>query len=294
VVEPVDPFQSGKLHGFEVSPRCAPMDDLGLVKTVDRFSESVVIGVTNTSDRRLDARFRQPFGIANGHILRSAVGMVNKPATVDGLPIMKRLVEGIENETRMGSPACSPTDDAASEGIDHERDVNEALLSGHIREIRKPQHVRCRSKEVPVHPVERAWGGLVADRRADRFAANDALQSHCPHKPSDSAAGDVVTLPEQLSLDLAHAIDLEVLVEHPAYLDLHGNVASGTDRQTVHVRALGDDLIIGRRGNRQQSADRLDPEHRAVGIDEGNHRFSGRSSSAWAKYADALRKISLA
>ncbi len=90
------------------------MDDLGLVKTIDRFSENVVIEISNTPDRRLDARFRQPLGIANGHIWRSAVGMVNQSSTVDGPPIMKRLVEGIENETRMGRPACSPTDDAAS------------------------------------------------------------------------------------------------------------------------------------------------------------------------------------
>jgi len=111
------------------------MHDLDLVKTVDRFSERVVIGIANTPDRRLDARFRQPFGIANGHILRAAVGMVNQSATVDRSPIMKRLVEGIENETRMGSLACSPTDDAASEGIDYERDVNEALPRVHIGEI---------------------------------------------------------------------------------------------------------------------------------------------------------------
>src|SRR5690554_3150855 len=29
-------------------------------------------------------------------------------------------------------------------------------------------------------------------------------------------------------------------------------------------------------------------------VDKGDHRFSGRSSSAWAKYAEALRRISLA
>jgi len=94
--------------------------------------------------------------------------------------------------------------------------------------------------------------------------------------------------------DLAHAIDLEVLIEYPTYLDLHGNVASGAGRQTVHVVALGDDLIIGGRGSQQQPADGLDPEHRTVCIDEGDHRFSGRPSSAIAKYAEALRKISLA
>ena len=59
--------------------------------------------------------------------MRSAVGMVDQSTTVHGPPIMKRLIECIENETRMGSPTCPPTDDAASKGIDYERDVNEAL-----------------------------------------------------------------------------------------------------------------------------------------------------------------------
>jgi len=30
VTESVDPFQSGELYGFEVSPRSSPMDDLNL------------------------------------------------------------------------------------------------------------------------------------------------------------------------------------------------------------------------------------------------------------------------
>ena len=127
VVEPIDPFERGELHGFEVAPWSSPMDDLGLVKTVDRFGESIVVTITNASDRRLDACLRQPFGIANGHILRAAVGMMNQPAAFDGPPIMKRLVEGIEHKARMGRSACPPTDDATSGGVDHESDVYEAL-----------------------------------------------------------------------------------------------------------------------------------------------------------------------
>src|SRR5690606_28488352 len=41
-------------------------------------------------------------------------------------------------------------------------------------------------------------------------------------------------------------------------------------------------------------ADRLDPISISVLINEGDHRLNGRSSSAWAKYAEALRRISLA
>jgi hypothetical protein len=42
---------------------------------------------------------------------------------VEGPPIMKRLIEGIEHKARMGIPACSATDDA-SKGVNHK---------GHLR-----------------------------------------------------------------------------------------------------------------------------------------------------------------
>ena len=65
VVEPIDPFERGELHGFEIAPWSSPVDDLGLVKTVDRFGESIIITVANTSDGGLDARLRQSLGIPN-------------------------------------------------------------------------------------------------------------------------------------------------------------------------------------------------------------------------------------
>src|SRR6202167_3240167 len=52
--------------------------------------------------------------------------------------------------------------------------------------------------------------------------------------------------------------------------------------------------VIGRQGDRQHPADRLDPLRLAVIVDERNHGLNRRSSSAWAKYALALRRISLA
>jgi hypothetical protein len=88
VVEAIDPFERGKLPRFKVAPRSPSMDNFGLVKTVDRFGESVVVPVANASNGRLDVRLRQSFGIANGHVLRAAVGMTNQPAAMNGLPIL--------------------------------------------------------------------------------------------------------------------------------------------------------------------------------------------------------------
>ena len=53
-------------------------------------------------------------------------------------------------------------------------------------------------------------------------------------------------------------------------------------------------LVIRRWGDRQLLAGRLDPVLGAMRVDERDHDFPRRSSSAWAKNADALRRIWLA
>src|SRR5919198_3033757 len=52
-------------------------------------------------------------------------------------------------------------------------------------------------------------------------------------------------------------------------------------------------LLVGGRGDRQQRADRLDPDPVPVGVDVGDHLLGRRSSSA-AKKAEALFRTSLA
>ncbi|MCW2283495.1 hypothetical protein M2323_001267 [Rhodoblastus acidophilus] len=73
VVEPVDPFERRELDGLETPPRPAPMNDLGLVKRVDRFGERVVVGLANAADRELDACIRQAFNVFNREVLAAAV-----------------------------------------------------------------------------------------------------------------------------------------------------------------------------------------------------------------------------
>src|SRR3954447_6633482 len=68
VVEPVDPFESGKLDGFEAAPGAAPMDHLGFVEAVDGFGEGIVVAVTDAANRRLDARRGKPLSILDGDV----------------------------------------------------------------------------------------------------------------------------------------------------------------------------------------------------------------------------------
>jgi len=56
VVEPIDPL---------VPPGTAASDDFGLVQSVDRLGQGIVVGVTNAADRCVDARFGQALRVAD-------------------------------------------------------------------------------------------------------------------------------------------------------------------------------------------------------------------------------------
>ena len=88
VVEPVDPFECGELDGLEAAPWRTPMDHLSLVETVDGLGESVVIGISDNADRRLDAGLSQALGVLNGYVLAAPVAVVHEPATMDRPSIM--------------------------------------------------------------------------------------------------------------------------------------------------------------------------------------------------------------
>ncbi len=45
MVEPMDPFEDDEFNRFETPPWSAPMNDVGLVETVDYLGEGVVITV---------------------------------------------------------------------------------------------------------------------------------------------------------------------------------------------------------------------------------------------------------
>ena len=69
VIEPAYPFQRRELHGLERAPWATPMDDLGFVEAVDRLGESIVVGIADAADGRLDAGLRQALGVFDRDVL---------------------------------------------------------------------------------------------------------------------------------------------------------------------------------------------------------------------------------
>src|SRR5438309_11457260 len=159
----------------------------------------------------------------------------------------------------MCCPADAPTDDISGEHVDDERHINEPGPCRDIGKIRDPQPVGSWRLELAIDPIERAWSALVADGRALWLAADDALQAEVTHEPLDRAAGDRKALPTHLPPDLPHAVDLEVLIENPQDLRLQNIVPLFACRSAPWFTTLANTLVIGRRGDLKQTADRLDP-----------------------------------
>src|SRR5574344_1345948 len=148
--------------------------------------------------------------------------------------------------------------------------------------------------ELPVHPVQRARLRLVADRSLHHLAADHATQAQPTHQPFHRAPGHLPAFPQQLPPHLAHPVDLTVLVPDSADLHLQSLVPPPAVRIALRIGLTDRMVVVRRRSDLKYTADRLDSVGVTVFGHEPRHGLKWRSSSAWAKYADALRRISLA
>ena len=88
------------------------------------------------------------------------------------------------------------------------------------------------------------------------------------------------------------AVHLMIRVPDPLNLDAQHIVPVNPCTPLRGIRVLGLVQKVGRRGDRQRGARSARPVDVSMVIDEPHHHVTRRSSSAWAKYADALRKSS--
>ena len=140
------------------------------------------------------------------------------------------------------------------------------------------QHVRRRHAELAVHLVQRPWCPSVRDRRPVRLATDDALDPQPLHQPPDRATRDVEAFAAQLPPDLAHAIDPIVIFKDPQDLGAQRIVTARPVGLSRRVGPLRQMAVVGGRGDRQHAADRLDPMHPPMRIDERHRHFDRRSS----------------
>ena len=152
----------------------------------------------------------------------------------------------------------------------------------------------CRRGEVPSHQVRVARRARVRPGGADPLSAPDTLDPSGAHQPGDLVPADVVPGAAGGLPQLAGTVDPVVVLPQLA-VSCGPSAASrcGPGRRWPGLgRVVGarSDLHL-RRG--RMVHDRLDPEARAVGVDERDYLLCWRSSSAPKKLAARFR-ISLA
>jgi hypothetical protein len=129
MVEPADPFECCELHRFETAPWPASMNDLGLVKSADRFSQSIVVPVADA----FDGWFYSGFSQSSEYFIDTncaSVRMMDEASVMKRAALMKGLFQSIEDKSGMGSPAYPPADNTAGKYVDDECDIDEALPGG--------------------------------------------------------------------------------------------------------------------------------------------------------------------
>ena len=153
----------------------------------------------------------------------------------------------------------------------------------------------ARRREIALDEIHRPLGVRLRLCRGHRCpSAHRADEAHLAHQAAPAAARFAQAFAAHLLPDFAWPIHAMVLVVDPTNDRAQHLVAVGPRRASRRIPLLGLVPTVCRRGDRQQHADRLDPMDLAVGIDERHHHVARRLSSAWAQYADALRKISFA
>lgn len=157
--------------------------------------------------------------------------MKDEPYALGRTPFMDLLFEGIENEPSMRGCADVPANDLAGIGVDDKGDIDEPLPCGNTGEIRQPKYVGRRHAELAGHLVQRAGPLLVGNRRLVRLSSNNPLNIHVLHQSRDRAASNIELLTAHLAPDVAHAVDLVVLLPDTFDLGPQSFVPLGEIRQ---------------------------------------------------------------
>ena len=259
-----------------------PVDGLATASPDDRHDQLLDASLLPSQLLTIEV-LRRPVESA----LAATIGVVHQPfqaaaAGPDGH------LERVQGQVGAQRPGSLPADQEAAEGVDDKGHINKAGPGGDVGEVGHPQLVGPGCREVPRHQVGWPRRGHIRRGRPASLPAADACKVKLAHQALHGAAGHHDPFPVQLPPDLAGTVDAEVVPVDPGDLSLQLLVSPSPGRGRP---TLGG--VVGRRGDRQHLADRLDPEPVPVLVDVGDH-LPGRRSSSAAKKAEALFRISLA
>lgn len=154
VVEPIHPAQCRHFHCGYTWPGALAPNNFGLVETVDRLGQGVVIRIAHAADRGDEIGFCKALCVVHGEILNAPVAVMDQAIIRAGPASMDSLLQGIEDKAGRRRRTDLPAHDPARIGIDHEGDIDEACPSVDVGKIDHPQGIGPRDAELPIDLVQ--------------------------------------------------------------------------------------------------------------------------------------------
>ena len=190
-----------------------------------------------------------------------------------------------------------PSQDPPRVHIDAERGVDEPGQRPGVGEISYPPLIRTgRHTPLAVDEIRMPGRGRIGGGGdGATLSAHRSGDSAQAHQSAHLIPANVVTSVFHRMPELAHPV--EPPIGHEQLVHGVGGVRIGPVGVTDRAAGLG--RVVGGRGDRQpvltqHGADRVDPETVPVSVDVVDDHRSRRSTSAAAKNADAVLRISLA
>jgi hypothetical protein len=149
--------------------------------------------------------------------------------------------------------------------------------------------VRGRRREVAPDQIGGQGQVFLGHRSPGGFLAGHPADAQGPHQPGHPIPPAGNPLAVQGPPDLLRPIRLEIGLPDAHDLLLQLGVRHRPPRRRPALV-----VVVGGRGDLQHLTDRLDSELLPLGVDIGDDYFNRRSSSAAAKNAEAVRRISFA
>ena len=86
------------LHVLQPTPGAVLANQLGLVQTIEGFSQSVVVAVAARPDRANCSGLGKSLGVADGQVLDSAVIVVDQPLELLPTAGLDRHLQGVQGQ----------------------------------------------------------------------------------------------------------------------------------------------------------------------------------------------------
>ncbi len=158
-------------------------EQFALKRSVETLAHRIIVTISDGTHRRSNTGFAAAVAERNGCILAALVRVVND---VGRLALRDRHVERSENEISPQMRFHRPTDDAATEDVEDDRNEEEARKRWHVRYVGNPQLIRSRRRKLALDEVRRRSSVTIAYRCLEALASARSSNIVLPHQTSDT------------------------------------------------------------------------------------------------------------